>query len=335
MTKFAVNGFGQIGQMVVNAALAQGQHQCVGINDLEDPLVLAGLFRAMSKRRVSATKASITIDGVTIPITAHRNPADAKWGDLGSGVVVVESTGVFRTRDKCMAHVNAGASKVLLTVPPDEDVDVMIVRGCNDSDLLPGHQIVSNASCTTNSIGMPLRRLHEEFGISAGLLTTVHSATNDQVVCDRAHKDPRRARSALGNIIPTTTGAARAIGKVYKPLANRLNGGAIRVGTPVGSLSILNLVLEKRVTANAINSFLNDVVAKEAPGIFTTLNDPLDAPVLADIIGRPESSLFDPGQTLVLDGALPSGCLAQVAFWYDNVAGYSNRCVDLIGMLSA
>lgn len=336
MKKFTINGFGQIGQRVLHAALARGGYECLGINDLalKDPKVCAGLFRAMSKRQVSVDGAAIVVDGARIPITAHANPQDANWGSLGSGLVVVESTGVFRTREKCMAHINSGAAKVLLTVPPDDEVDAMIVLGCNDEDLQPGHQIISNASCTTNSIAMPVRRLHEQFGILAGTLTTVHSATNDQVVCDRWHSDPRRARSSLANLIPTTTGAARAIGKVYKPLAGRLNGGSVRVGTATGSLSILNLVLRDQVDASAINAFLNDTVAKEQPHIFTSLNDPLDAAVLTDIIDRPESSLFDPGQTLAFQGGLQSGCIAQVAFWYDNVAGYSNRCVDLIGLLA-
>lgn len=308
--------------------------QCVGINDLTEPRLLAGVFRAQQRDccDVSYDASGMIVNGCRIPITKERDPARLNWGQYGNGVIVVESTGVFRTREGCSKHLAGGAARVLLTVPPDDEVDFMMVMGVNDEKLSSNHQIVSNASCTTNSIGYPVRVLNEKFAIKMGLLTTVHAATNDQRVVDMVHSDLRRARTVFGNIIPTTTGAARAIGKVYDPLKGRLNGGAVRVAAQQGSLSVLDLMFDREVTIAEINQALVEASAAR-PSLMTVLDGDLDEPVLFDIVGSPQSAIIDAKRTMVVTA---DGCsMVQVYSWYDNVIGYCNRCVDLLQIMGA
>ena len=333
--KIGINGFGRIGSSILRAMTERNVDlEVVRINDLtEDTRILAGLLRNDTVKGrfpgdVSYEKEALVINGRRIPVTKERDPVQLKWRDYGDRVVVVESTGVFLTRDKCMQHVAAGAERVLLTVPPKDEVDYVVVMGCNDEGLSSEHQVISNASCTTNSIGTPARVLDEAFGIEAGLMTTVHSATNDQRVCDAIHLDLRRARSVFGNLIPTSTGAAIAAGLVVKSVAGRLNGGAIRTPTVCGSVSVLDLYLRTDVTKDDVNAVLKKG-QERFPGIMAMLDDDLDEPVLADIVNRSESALIDAKRTLVVQKRF-----AQVYSWYDNEWGYVNRCVDLLQLFA-
>ncbi len=323
--KIGINGFGRIGRNVFKILVASKEFEIVAINDLTDAKTLAHLFKYDSTYgpyagTVAAKDGAMVVDGKSIAITAEKDPAALKWGERGVDMVL-ESTGVFTSREACMKHVAAGAKKVLLSVPPKDEVDAMIVMGVNDDTLKPEHKIVSNASCTTNCLAPLAKMLHEAFGIKRGLMNTIHAYTNDQALLDAPHKDLRRARSAAESIIPTTTGAARAVGKVLPALKGKLDGFALRVPVPVGSVVDLTAELGKNTTAEEINAAAKKAADGSLKGILQYCADPI---VSRDIVGNPHSSIFDSELTAVMEGNF-----VKVVSWYDNEWGYSNRCVDL------
>ena len=325
-TKIGINGFGRIGRNVFKILTGTSEFEVAAINDLTDAATLAHLLKYDSvygpfKGTVEAKDASIVVNGKEIKITAERNPADLPWADLGVDFAL-ESTGVFRKKEQCMMHVEAGAKKVLLSVPPKDDVDALVVLGVNDDVLKPEHKIVSNASCTTNCLAPVAKVLHETFGIKRGLMTTIHAYTNDQPVQDMPHKDLRRARAAGNAIIPTTTGAARAVGKVLPALAGKLDGMAMRVPVIDGSVVDLVAEMEKPVTVESVNAAIKEAAAGALKGILEYCEDPI---VSCDVIGNSHSSIFDSLCTVVMDGDF-----LKIVSWYDNEWGYSNRCVDLM-----
>lgn len=323
--RIGINGFGRIGRNVFKIANAATDFEVAAINDLTDPKTLAHLLKydsAMGRfdGTVETGDGTLVVNGKDIAVTADRDPANLKWGDLGVDMVL-ESTGVFRSKEKCMMHVNAGAKKVLLSVPPDGDVDAIVVMGVNDDTLKDSDAIVSNASCTTNCLAPLAKVLHENFGITRGLMNTIHAYTSDQRLQDMPHSDLRRARAAALSIIPTSTGAARAVGKVLPELNGKLDGLAMRVPTPVGSVVDLTVEFGKNATADEVNAAVKAAADGPLNGILEYCADPI---VSCDIVGNPASSIFDAGLTNVMDGNF-----AKVVSWYDNEWGYSNRCVDL------
>ena len=324
-TKVGINGFGRIGRNVFKLLMEEPEFEVVGVNDLTDNKTLAHLLKYDSVsgvygKSVSLGDDAIIVDGKTIPVMEERNPAALPWGDLGADVVL-ESTGVFRKKEQCMMHVQAGAKKVLLSVPPKDAVDAIIVMGVNDETLKATDVIVSNASCTTNCLAPVAKVLHENFTIKRGLMTTTHAYTNDQNVLDMPHSDLRRARAAACSIIPTTTGAARAVGKVLPALNGKLDGMAMRVPTPDGSVVDLVAEVEKSTTAEEVNAAMKKAAEGALKGILEYCEDPI---VSCDIVGNPASSVFDSLCTTVMDGTM-----VKVISWYDNEWGYSCRCVDL------
>jgi len=328
--RVGINGFGRIGRSVLRILSHRDDLDVVAVNDLFDNDQLAYLLKydtvmGVLKREIRVEGDTMFVDEAKIAMTAHRNPADIPWKDMGVDVVV-EATGVFRNREPLERHLAAGASKVLLTVPAKDPIDATIVLGVNDGDLRPEHQIVSNASCTTNCLAPIVKILDDNFGLVEGFVTTVHAYTNDQRLADVPHKDPRRARAAAENIIPTTTGAARAVGTVLPHLAGKLDGMAMRVPVPDGSIVDLVCRLGKNVTAEDVNTAVRETAAGPMRAIVEYTEDPI---VSSDIIGNPHSSIFDALSTRVLDG----GYLKCVS-WYDNEWGYSNRVVDLIKMVA-
>jgi glyceraldehyde 3-phosphate dehydrogenase len=274
---------------------------------------------------VEAKEGALVVDGVSIPVTAEKDPAALKWGEKKTDVVM-ECTGVFRNRPGCQKHLDAGARKVILSAPPKGEIDAVVVLGVNDDALRPEHQIVSNASCTTNCLAPVVKVLHDTFGVKWGLMTTVHAYTNDQRILDLIHKDPHRARAAGLNIIPTTTGAAAAVGKVIPELDGKLNGFALRVPTPVGSIVDLTAELKKAAGAEDIHAAMKQAADGPLKGILGYTEDPV---VSSDIIGTTLSSLFDANQTMVM------GNVAKVTSWYDNEWGFSNRMIDLAKKIAA
>ncbi len=325
--KVGINGFGRIGRLVARVMLQRkGEFDLVLVNDLADAKSLANLFKYDSVHgtwpgEVKAGEGSLVIDGDEIKVSAERDPGALPWKELGVDFVV-ESTGVFRTRDKISKHLEAGAPKVLLTVPAKDEIDATIVLGVNDEMLKPEHKIISNASCTTNCLAPITKVLHQEFGIEHALMVTVHAYTNDQRVLDLIHKDLRRARAAAFNTIPTTTGAAKAIGKVLPELDGKMDGYALRVPVPDGSIVDLTALTKKPVTKEAVNAAMKKWSEGPMKGILGYTEDPI---VSSDVVGGTYSSLFDAGCTYV------SGSnLVKVVSWYDNEWGYSNRVVDLI-----
>ena len=324
--RIAINGFGRIGRTVFRIAAGRDDMQIVSINDLTDPATLAHLLKYDSimgrfDGQVSSGDGYIEVDGQRIEVSAERDPANLKHGD-NKVDIVIEATGVFATREACMKHVTAGAKQVVLTVPPKDAIDNMVVLGVNQETLKKEHVIISNASCTTNCLGPIARVLHEEFGIEHGLMTTVHAYTNDQRILDLPHKDLRRARAAAENIIPTTTGAARAVGKVLPALAGKLDGMAMRVPVKDGSVVDLVVKLSKDVTIEQVNAAVEKASKSEASmGVIEYCTDPI---VSGDIIGNPHSSIFDVASTMVM-----AGNMVKVVSWYDNEWGYSNRVCDL------
>lgn len=325
--KIGINGFGRIGKLVFRAAIADGGFEVVGINDLMAPDALAHMLKYDStqgkfKGTVKAEADAIIVNGKRIAIVSEKDPANLPWAKLGASMVL-ESTGLFATDEALQKHIDAGAKKVLLSVPPKSKGDSkikLIVMGVNDETLKPEDTMVSNASCTTNSLAPMAKVLHENFGIVRGYMTTIHSYTNDQRILDQAHKDLRRARAGAINMIPTTTGAARAVGKVLPELNGKLDGISVRVPTPDASLTDLSVILEKETTAEAINDALKKAANGELKGIMEFCDEPI---VSSDIIGNPASSVIDGLITAV------NGNLAKVYSWYDNEWGYSNRCIDL------
>ncbi len=329
--KIGINGFGRIGRNVFKQIIDDPAFEIVGINDITDAKTLAHLLKYDSTNgpfegTVTASDNAITVNGKTIKVTAEKDPANLPWGQLGTDIVL-ESTGVFTTKEKCMLHVKAGAKKVLLSVPPKDAVDAIIVMGVNDDKLKPTDVVVSNASCTTNCLAPMAKVLQENFGIKRGWMTTIHAYTNDQRVLDMPHKDLRRARSAATNIIPTTTGAARAVGKVLPALAGKLDGIAMRVPVPDGSVTDLVAELEKPATKDEINAAMKKAAEGPLKGILQYCEDPI---VSGDVIGSSYSSIFDAALTNVMDGNF-----AKVVSWYDNEWGYSCRCVDLFKKMAA
>lgn len=330
-SRVAINGFGRIGRSVLRILIERDlpDLEVVAVNDLADDDVLAYLLRYDSvmgpiEEKVTLSDGVMAVRDYQIRMLCERDPSKLPWTELGVDVVV-ESTGVFRTRDALTKHLEAGAGRVVLTVPPKDPLDLTVVLGVNDHLLGPDASLVSNASCTTNCLAPVAKILNDHYGIERGLMTTVHAYTNDQRLADVPHADLRRSRAATENIIPTTTGAARAVGKVLPELEGRLDGMAMRV--PVADGSIVDLVVElsEEVTAEEIN----ETVRAEAAGRFSGIVEYTEAPVVSsDIIGNPHSSVFDAGGTAVLGANL-----VKVLAWYDNEWGYSNRVVDLIERL--
>jgi len=328
--KVGINGFGRIGRMVLRVASAREDIEVVGINDLTSAATLAHLFKYDSVQgkfsgTVEAKDKAIVINGKEIPITAIKNPAELPWKEYGVDIVV-ESTGVFRKKEQISAHLAAGAKKVVLTVPPKDEIDNMIVLGVNNDALKASDKIVSNASCTTNCLAPMVKVLNDSFGLVKGLMTTIHSYTNDQRILDFPHSDLRRARAAAVSMIPTTTGAAKAVGKVIPALNGKLNGMAVRVPTPDGSLTDFVAELKKEVTAEEINAAMKKASEAGLKGIMEYSEDPL---VSVDIIGNPHSCIFDSLATMAI------GNQVKVVGWYDNEWGYSNRVVDLVAKIAA
>ena len=324
-TKIGINGFGRIGRNVFRVLLNEPAFQVVAINDITDAKTLAHLLKYDSvygpfKGAVEAKADAIVVNGKEVKILAEKDPSLLPWKDLGVDFVL-ESTGHFTSKDDCMKHIAGGAKKVLLTVPPKGDVDAIIVMGVNDGTLKPSDQVISNASCTTNCLAPFAKVLHEKFGIVRGLMTTIHAYTNDQKVLDMPHSDLRRARAAANAIIPTTTGAARAVGKVLPALKGKLDGIAMRVPVIDGSVVDLVAELEKKATAQEVNAAMKEAAAGPLKGILQYCEDEI---VSCDVIGNPHSSVFDSKLTLVMGDNFVK-CIS----WYDNEWGYSNRCVDL------
>ena len=323
-----INGFGRIGRLVFRAAINRGGVDIRGINDLTDAKTLAHLLKYDSTHGrfdgdVNAEGDNLVVNGTKIPIYSERDPARLPWKKVGVRVVV-ESTGLFTERDKAAAHIDAGAEKVIISAPAKGE-DYTVVIGVNDGGLQPQHEVVSNASCTTNCLAPMAKVLHENFGIVKGMMNTIHSYTNDQRILDLPHSDLRRARAAAVNMIPTTTGAAVAVGKVLPELNGKLDGLSIRVPTPDGSLTDFTAQLAEDVIVEQVNAAFAKAAGAELRGILDYSEDPL---VLQDIIGNPASCVFDAGSTNVVGGNL-----IKVLGWYDNEWGYANRCADLIPKL--
>jgi len=323
--KVGINGFGRIGRLVFRRCLDLGGFDFVGINDLTDAKTLGHLLKYDSVHgkfngEVKVEGNELVVNGDRIKITAERDPSKLNWGALGAEIVI-ESTGVFRTKEACLKHVEAGAKKVVLTVPPKDTVDATVVFGVNDEVLTGNEQVVSNASCTTNCLAPMVKVLNDVFGLEKGFMTTVHSYTNDQRLLDLPHKDLRRARSAAVSIIPTTTGAAKTVGKVLTELEGKLDGMSIRVPTPDGSITDLVAVLSKEVTAEEVNAAMKAAAEGAMKGIMEYSEEPL---VSVDIIGNSHSVIFDSLSTMA------NGNLVKVVGWYDNEWGYSCRVVDLV-----
>jgi len=324
----AINGFGRIGRLVLRAALKRGKVEVKAINDLTDAATLAHLLKHDSIHgrfpgAVEAGKDQLIVEGKAIRITSEKNPAALPWKELGIQVVV-ESTGLFTERDKAALHLQAGAGKVLISAPAKGE-DLTVVLGVNDDALKPEHQIISNASCTTNCLAPMAKVLHQRFGIVKGMMNTIHSYTNDQNILDLPHKDLRRARAAALSMIPTTTGAAVAVGKVLPELKGKLDGLSIRVPTPDGSLTDLTAELARPATKEEINAAFREAANNGLKGYLEYSEEPL---VLADIVGNPASCVFDALSTNVVEGNF-----IKVLGWYDNEWGYANRCAELLERL--
>jgi glyceraldehyde 3-phosphate dehydrogenase len=329
-TRIGINGFGRIGRDYLRQVLDTADLEVVAINDITDSATLARLLRHDStfgplRRDVVDLGDGIAVDGHKIAVSAVRDPAQIGWRDHGVDVVI-ESTGKFRSRETAGAHLTAGASKVLISAP-GKDVDATIVLGVNDETYDPGrHHVISNASCTTNCVAPMVKVLHDGFGFAHGFMTTVHAYTNDQNILDAPHKDPRRARSAAVNIIPTTTGAARAVGEVIPAVKGRLDGVALRVPVVDGSLVDLAVLLDRETTVEELNAaFETAGAAGPLAGRLRYTTDPV---VSTDVIGDTASCVFDSGLTQA------AGRFVKVFGWYDNEWGYSARLVDLTRLVS-
>jgi glyceraldehyde 3-phosphate dehydrogenase len=325
--RVAINGFGRIGRLVFRVLQERGGYEVVAINDLAPASSLAHLLKYDTVHgrypgTVVAGEGAITVDGKEVKVCSERDPAHLPWAEYAIDFVV-ESTGFFATQELCMKHVTAGAKKVLLTVPPKGEIDAMVVMGVNEEILEAAHKVISNASCTTNCLAPIAKVLHENFGIESGLMTTVHAFTNDQRIADMIHSDMRRARAGASNIIPTTTGAARAVGKVIPDLNGKLDGFALRVPVPDGSVVDLVANLKTPASKEQINAALKAAAEGPMRGILCYTEDPI---VSSDVIHDPHSSVVDGQCTMSMDG----GKLCKVVSWYDNEWGYSNRVVDLM-----
>ncbi|KON86381.1 glyceraldehyde-3-phosphate dehydrogenase [Sporosarcina globispora] len=328
--KVGINGFGRIGRVVFRAALKNPNVEVVAVNDLTDANMLAHLLKYDSvhgtlNEEVTVDGDYLVVGGQKVKVLAERDPAQLGWGDLGVEVVV-ESTGRFTKRADAAKHLEAGAKKVIISAPATDE-DITVVMGVNNDKYDPAnHHVISNASCTTNCLAPFAKVLNDNFGIKRGMMTTVHSYTNDQQILDLPHKDYRRARAAAENIIPTTTGAAKAVSLVLPELKGKLNGGAMRVPTPNVSLVDLVAELDKDVTAEEVNSALKAAAEGELKGILAYSEEPL---VSGDYNGNPASSTIDALSTMVMEGSM-----VKVISWYDNESGYSNRVVDLVDYIA-
>jgi glyceraldehyde 3-phosphate dehydrogenase len=328
--KVGINGFGRIGRNIFRAAHAAGADlDFVAVNDLTDPATLGHLLKYDSilgrfPGQVEVGESSLSIDGKELKVLSERDPAALPWSDLGVDVVI-ESTGFFTAREDAAKHLSAGARKVIISAPA-KDPDVTVALGVNfDSDYDPAaHDIISNASCTTNCLAPLAKALHDSFGIEQGLMTTIHAYTADQRLQDMPHKDLRRARAAAINLIPTTTGAAKAVGLVLPELNGKLNGLSVRAPVVTGSVVDLVFSTPDPVTVEQVNAAVKAAAEGPLAGILSYTEDPI---VSTDIVGDPHSSIFDAGQTMVIG----DGRMVKAVSWYDNEWGYSNRCVELTG----
>lgn len=331
-TRIGINGFGRIGRNYFRAALAQGADlEIVAVNDLTSPEALAHLLKYDSvggrlQETIEVKDGNIVVDGNIIKVLAERDPAKLPWGELGVDVVI-ESTGFFTKASDAQKHIDAGAKKVLISAPASDE-DITIVMGVNDGLYDPAaHHIISNASCTTNCLGPLAKVINDSFGIERGLMTTIHAYTADQNLQDGPHKDLRRARAAAVNMVPTSTGAAKAIGLVLPELKGKLDGYAIRVPVPTGSATDLTVTVSRETTVQEVNAALKAAAeTDELRGLLTYTDEPI---VSSDIVGDPASSIFDSGLTKVI------GNQVKVVAWYDNEWGYSNRLVDLTELVAA
>jgi glyceraldehyde 3-phosphate dehydrogenase len=328
--RIGINGFGRIGRTIFRIVSERTDMEIVAINDLFPPKDLAYLLRydtvmGIFEKEIAWEEGALRVAGRRIPLSRERDPGRLPWAAVGADIVV-EATGVLRERAKLEPHLAAGAKKVILTVPPKDEVDAIVVLGVNDHVLTPACRIVSNASCTTNCLAPVARVLDDRFGIERGFMTTVHAYTNDQRLADVAHKDFRRARAAARNIIPTTTGAARAVGKVLPHLKGKLDGLAIRVPVPDGSVVDLVVEFKREATAEEINRAVEEAAVGPLKRVLEYCDQPI---VSSDIIGNSHSSIFDALSTRRIGPRH-----ARVLSWYDNEWGYSHRVVDLASRLA-
>ncbi|MEE9904543.1 type I glyceraldehyde-3-phosphate dehydrogenase [Chlorobium sp.] len=327
--KVGINGFGRIGRLVFRQAMNNPKFEIVAINDLCDTKTLAHLLKYDSTHKkfqgeVSTEGDNIVVNGQTISISAQKDPTQLPWQALGCDLVV-ESTGIFTSREAAAKHITAGAKKVIISAPAKDKVDATIVLGVNENNITGNEEIVSNASCTTNCLAPMVKVLQDTFGITKGFMTTVHAYTNDQNILDLPHKDLRRARSAALSIIPTSTGAAKAIGEVIPELAGRLDGFAMRVPVPDGSVTDLTAILDREATKAEINAAMKAAAEGPMRGYLEYCEDPI---VSQDIVGNAHSCIFDSLLTM------SAGNMVKVVGWYDNELGYSTRVVDLLEIYS-
>ena len=328
--KIGINGFGRIGRLVMRSILARprGSFDVVGINDITDANTLAHLFKYDSIHgiypgEIKIDGDSLSVDGERFRVFSERNPEDIPWGDLGCDLVI-ESTGIFRSREAASKHISGGAKKVIISAPAKGEVDATVVLGVNDSVLTGDEKIISNASCTTNCLAPMVKVLDEAFGVRRGFMTTVHGYTADQRIHDAPHSDLRRARAAAMNIVPTSTGAAKAVGLVLPHLSGKLDGFALRVPVPDGSITDFVAELNQDTTAEEINAAFEKAAGGPLKGILEFSTAPI---VSSDIIGNPHSCIFDAPSTMA------TGNLVKVVGFYDNEWGYSNRAVDIAAKL--
>ncbi len=328
--RVAINGFGRIGRSVFRILNQKENIEVVAINDIFDKAALAYLLKydtvmGRFSEKVSLEGDILNTESQTVKLIAERDPSCLPWAEMGIDVLI-ESTGIFRQKSQLEMHLNAGAKRVILTVPAKDEIDYTVVLGVNDDGLKPEHKIVSNASCTTNCLAPMAKVLDSEFGIELGVINTIHAYTNDQRLADVPHSDWRRSRAAAENVIPTTTGAARAVGKVLPELDGKLDGIAMRVPVPDGSVVDFNVRLKRDVNIDEVNDAVYEA-SKRGP-LKNVLQFSTLPVVSTDIIGNPHSSIFDAPFTRVIEGNL-----IKTLNWYDNEWGYSNRVVDLIGVL--
>ncbi|MDP8305330.1 MAG: type I glyceraldehyde-3-phosphate dehydrogenase [Candidatus Chlorobium antarcticum] len=327
--KVGINGFGRIGRLVFRQAMDNPKFEIVAINDLCDPKTLAHLLKYDSTHKrfngeVTVEDGNLVVNGKTITICAERDPANLPWKALGCDLVV-ESTGLFTSKEAASKHLAAGAKKVIISAPAKDKIDATIVLGVNDNLITGNEQIISNASCTTNCLAPMVKVLEDSFGLEKGFMTTIHAYTNDQNILDLPHKDLRRSRSAGSSIIPTSTGAAKAIGEVIPELAGKLDGFAVRVPVPDGSVTDLTAILKKPATKEEINAAMKAAAEGPMKGYMAYCVDPI---VSQDIVGDPHSCIFDSLLTM------STGTMVKVVGWYDNELGYSTRVVDLLEIYS-
>jgi len=328
--KVGINGFGRIGRNVFRVIAAREDINVVAVNDLADARTLSILLKYDSVHGrfdgdIEAKEDALVVEGKEVKLTKEKDPSMLPWKELGVDIAI-ESTGIFTKKADCAKHLEAGAKKVILSAPAKDQLDATIVMGINENDLSPEHKIVSNASCTTNCLAPLVKVINDNFQIEKGLITTIHAYTNDQNVADMMHKDLRRARAAAVNIIPTTTGAAKAIGEVIPELKGKLDGMAMRVPVANGSVTDLVATVKKNVSIEEVNSAFKAAADNELKGILEYCEDPI---VSSDIIGNEHSCILDAMSTCVIDGNL-----IKVIGWYDNEWGYSNRMVDLAELIA-